>query len=120
MFDHPLDGVAEKQQWWCGRLMDGARFGQPGQQVKCRGQEFLIYPRGADVWTRCLTCQGDEDANLRRTAQRTSDPQGYLACERCGGVRFAFYDEGNEVQTKCVGAQCGHFAPLGVGKLQEK
>jgi hypothetical protein len=116
MFDHPQDGVAEKQQLWCGRPIDGTAVGQPGQQVKCRSQQFFVYPRGAEVMTHCCGCGGQEDAGLRRTAERQVAPSGAIACERCGGAAFMLYDDGNEVQTKCANAQCGVFAPLGVAK----
>lgn len=116
MFDHPQDGVAEKQQLWCGRAIDGASVGQPGQQVKCRGQHFFVYPRGTGIWTQCCTCGGQEDAGLRRNAERQVAGSGAVACERCGGAPFALYDDGNEVQTKCANPQCGVFVPLGVAQ----
>jgi len=119
MLDHPnlyQDGAVEKVQLWCGRTIDGAAVGQPGQQTQCRSQNFLVYPQGADVQTQCGGCGGREDARLRRTAQRHMGANGAIACERCGNAWFALYEEGGEVQTKCLNDRCGYFLPLGVGK----
>jgi hypothetical protein len=118
MFDFPQDQT-DKEQWWCGRPIDGRAVGQPGQQVQCRGQEFHVFPRGNDVWTQCVGCRAQEDARIRRTTNvGVVQGNGVLGCPHCNGNRFAIYDAGNEVQVKC--AQCGGWMDVGVGKSLQK